>query len=311
MSKQSRRLKRYLGFKRSAGTSLQGGIEHLLPGRISGWVFEAGASLNEVRLLVGAHLIARAEINLSRPDVCTHLGIEANPGFSIALPAELPPMDLNQPARLIALNADGSRHAEVQLLGKSGTQTALELKQLLNSDAFGLEGHCDGLVNGQLQGWAARRKQSEPAQIWLQSQGLSAIPIRCEHWRDGMSALGVPDRCGFILDLKHLPDNWTQKSIWCSFDKAGMYRLPQENEIVVPADSNRLETAITTTLDYSYKIEGSSTELQSHWQALEEFRVFLDGLEQELNRREVIRQKQSIQTTAVKGLLGRLFGSQH
>lgn len=53
MNKKGRRLKRYFGLRREAVIAWSGGIEHLLPGMISGWVVAKDVPLQDVRLLVG------------------------------------------------------------------------------------------------------------------------------------------------------------------------------------------------------------------------------------------------------------------
>lgn len=307
MGSKGRRLKRYLGLKRDGDGGHQGGIEHLLPGRLSGWVFGASAPFHEVRLLVGAHLIARAEVDQSRPDVCAQLGREGTPGFSLALPAELPPLDWSQPARLLALSADGRHQAELRLIGKKA-DTSMELRQLLQSEARGLDGHFDGLVGGQLQGWAARRGQSKPAQIWLQAEAQEPIAVACDQWRDGMSSLGMPDRSGFQLNLRSLPAAWSGMKLWCSFDREGLFRLPQAEAVVVPAVAGGQQLMAAATPSYHDQILQAPSGLQSHWQALEDFRSFLDGLEEELNRREGIRAHQVQQKPVLAGWMGRLLG---
>jgi hypothetical protein len=160
MKKKGRRLKRFLGLRREAGIAWSGGIEHLLPGQISGWVVAKGMPLQEVRLLVGPHLIARTEINQPRPDVCESLGCQGTPGFSLALPSELPPVDWQPAPRLLAISADGSQQVELGLIGHAKQTTSL-LKAILQSDLLGLEGHVDGLLQGALRGWAGRRL------VWL------------------------------------------------------------------------------------------------------------------------------------------------
>ncbi len=307
MGSKGRRLKRYLGLKRDPQSGHHGGIEHLLPGRISGWVFGAEEAFHEVRLLVGAHLIARAEINQSRPDVCAQLGVERSSGFSVTLPAELPPLDWSQPPRLIALSADGRRQADLQLIGKAATDTAQRLRQLLQSEALGLDGHCDGLVQGQLQGWAARRNQAKPAQIWLQAKEQEPIAVACDQWRDGLGALGMPDRCGFELNLRNLPGSWAGQRVWCSFDQDGLFRLPQAEAVVVPAMASGQELVAGCTPSYRDQLLQSPSDLQSHWHALEDFRSFLDGLEEELNRREGDRAHQAQQKPVLAGWMGRLL----
>jgi hypothetical protein len=155
MNNKGRRLKRFLGLRREAGMAWSGGIEHLLPGQISGWVVAKGVPLLEVRLLVGPHLIARAEINEARPDVCESLGWQGTPGFALELPAELPPVDWQPAPRLLAISADGSQQVELGLIGQAN-QTASLLKALLQSELLGLQGHVDGLLEGAIRGWAGQ-----------------------------------------------------------------------------------------------------------------------------------------------------------
>jgi len=238
MKKKGRRLKRYLGLRREAGIAWSGGIEHLLPGLISGWVVAKDVPLQDVRLLVGPHLIARAEINQSRPDVCETLGWQGTPGFSLVLPAELPPVDWQPEPRLLALSADGSRQLELTLMGRP-KQTADLLKALLQGELLGLEGHVDGLLQGSLKGWAGRRGQRQPAQIWLQAAGQQPWPIPCDQWRDGLQAKGLTERSGFQVDPMAMPPGWGGKEVWCTFDQQGLFRLPQEEKkLVLPASPN-------------------------------------------------------------------------
>lgn len=298
MSKKGRRLKRYLGLSREAGSGHSGGIEHLMPGRISGWVVANKAEMHEVRLLVGPHLIARAEINQPRPDVCEVLGWRGQPGFALVLPGELPQLDWTQPPRLLALSADGSVQVELGLLQK-GQKTAERLKALLQSDALGLDGHSDGFQHGKLQGWAGRRGQQQPAQIWLQASGLESIPVRCDQSREGMQALGLPDQCGFRLDPKQLPSSWGSQEVWFSFDQQGHFRLPQDHVVVLPGSPTAMqvragaaapeEITVYGPDTYQERIHGAPEDQRVHWEALEQFRLFLDGLEDELNRFDVLR----------------------
>ena len=192
---KGRRLKRYLGLRRSQGTAFQGGIDRLLPGKLMGWVMAAGSqsSFYEVRLLVGPHLIARAEINQPRPDVCEQLGRQGSPGFVLPVPVELPALDWSLPVRVVAVSADGSAQAELPLIQKKA-KTTERLRALLQSDCRGMDGHVDGVQHGDLVGWAGRAGQHNPAKIWLQAEGLEPIGIVCSEWRDGASS-----RCSLRL----------------------------------------------------------------------------------------------------------------
>ena len=294
MKKKGRRLKRFLGLQREAGIAWSGGIEHLLPGQISGWVVAKGVDLQEVRLLVGPHLIARAEINQARPDVCEKLGWQGTPGFSLVLPAELPPIDWQPTPRLLALSADGSQQVELGLLGRP-QQTAERLKALLQSDLLGLVGHCDGLVMGAIRGWACRRGQQRPAQIWLQADGQEPIPVPCDRHHDGLQAMNLPSQSAFVLDPATLPLTWAGLGVWCSFDREAQFRLPQHATIVLHSragstsggallteHSGPLPSGMAKPSSYKAMLEAAPEDLRQHWQALEAFRSYLDGVEQQL-----------------------------
>ena len=293
--KKGRRLKRYLGLRREQGSAFHGGIDRLLPSRIMGWVMAAdpNTSFYEVRLLVGPHLIARVEIDQPRFDVCEQLGIEGTPGFEMPLPLELPSLDWTLPVRLLAVSADGSSQAELPLMQKNANASE-RLLALLQSEQRGMDGHVDGIQNGELVGWARRRGQQQPAQIWLQAKGHQPMPISCEQWREGMSTQQMPNQCGFAIAVDALPSSWVGQTIWCSFDQAGQWQIPQDQSLVVPAgtgaatkvvhQSAELTSVVTST--YSAQLEAAPAELQQHWKALEEFRVFLDRLEVEVQRRE-------------------------
>jgi len=296
MKKKGRRLKRYLGLRRHAVSAWSGGIEHLLPGQMSGWAVAQGVPLQEVRLLVGPHLIARAEINQPRPDVCEKLGWQGTPGFSLKLPAELPPVDWQPAPRLLAISAEGSQQVELELISQP-KQTASLLKALLQSDLLALEGHVDGLLQGAIRGWAGRRGQGRPAQIWLQAAGQEPWRLNCDQWRDGLQTMGLPERSGFHLDPKALPPGWGGLEVWCSFDRQGLFRLPQQERVVLPvgpAVGSEVVQASQTSASLTpgnmppmqELLSGGPDDLRHHWQALEHFRLYLDKIEQELEARD-------------------------
>jgi hypothetical protein len=297
MKKMGRRLKRYLGLRREAGITWSGGIEHLLPGQISGWIVAKDVPLQDVRLLVGPHLIARTEINRARPDVCESLGGQGTPGFALVLPAELPPVDWQPAPRLLAISADGSQQVELTLMNQP-EQTTILLKALLQSELLGLEGHFDGLLQGALRGWAGRRGQRETVQIWLQAAGQEPWPLNCDQWRDGLEAMGLPEHCGFQLDPQTLPPGWSGLEVWCSFDHQGQFRLPKEERGMVLPDAPNLGSEVIQAIHTNAPLKvvnnppmqewlpTAPEDLRQHWQALEHFRLYLDKIEQELDMRD-------------------------
>ena len=310
-----------MGLRREKGAAFHGGIDRLLPGRLMGWVMPADphAQFYEVRLLVGPHLITRVEINQPRPDVCEQLGREGTPGFALPVPMDLPPLDWALPVRVVAVSADGSSQAELSLLQKNA-QTAERIRALLQSDQRGMDGHVDGIQHGNLVGWAGRRGQQQPSTIWLQADGLEPIQIACSQRREGMSHEQMPHHCGFALSLDALPASWAGQSLWCSFDQAGQWRVPQDQGLCAPAvvrgvreplvqQHSELTSVPTTT--FAVQVSSAPEDLQEHWRALEDFRLFLDGLEQELNRRDGIKAQQEQMKPQPVGWIGRLLRSTH
>lgn len=212
--------------KSNSSISHKGGIDNLQPGQFSGWVITEAVRLQEVRLLVGDHLIARGEINQPRPDVNAKFGWQGTPGFCVELPSSLPVVNWQGLPRIIAMTADGKWNVELSLLGRKEQATEV-FRNLLQSDLLGLIGHCDGIVHGQIRGWAAKTNQTRCAEIWMHSTGEEAIKVVCDLPREGMEALRMPKRCGFAVDIKSLPDSWNGKKIWFSFDKENEFTLPQ------------------------------------------------------------------------------------
>jgi len=321
MKRKGRRLKRYLGLRREAGIAWSGGVEHLLPGLISGWVVAKDVTLQDVRLLVGPHLIAKAEITQARPDVCETLGWQGTPGFSLLLPAELPPLDWQPTPRLLALSADGSQRLELKLISNPRL-TAPMLKALLQSELLGMEGHVDGLLQGALMGWAGRRGQGQPTQIWLQAAGQEPWPLSCDQRRDGLQAMGLPERSGFQLDPQALPPSWGGLEVWCSFDQQGQFRLPQEEKRLVlpaaPSLGGKVVSAIQTNASYEVVnnqpmqewLSAVPEDLRQHWQALEQFRLYLDKIEQDLDARDN-SQLLAKKVFVLPGWWPRLLGGRH
>ena len=315
---KGRRLKRYLGLRRSHAIDFRGGIDRILPSKLIGWVsaVDPNVSFFEVRLLVGPHLISRVEINEPRPDVCEKLGLKGNPGFVLPLPVDLPPLDGDLPVRAVALSADGDVQVELVPLQKKH-KTDEFLRATLFSDLRGVDGHVDGIRDGSLVGWSGRYGHLQPVKIWLQADGVEPIEVVCNRWREGMSSQQMPSQCGFSHPLDSLPKSWAEHSLWCSFDQAGQWPVPQEQSLFAPPLAEIVEAHIAhegfesaevTRVSYGDQIASSAANLQEHWRALEDFRLFLDDLEQELNRRDSFREQQAQVQPQRIGWFGRLFG---
>jgi hypothetical protein len=311
MTKTRFRIKRLLGLNRGTTTVRKhlGGIESLMPGRISGWTISNAIPFHEVRLLVGTNLIARVEINQERQDVCEIHNYDGNPGFSLAIPSSLPPIDWDEPIRLLAISSDGSHQADLKLLDQPHN-TSQRILDLLQSQALGFEGHFDGIVKGALQGWAASRDQHESALIWLQANGQEPIPVICDQLREGMEKLQLPNRCGFRLPLENLPEPWKGLPIRCTFDQDGLLPLPQTHAVYLPLEPTIevLQSPRTDVEDFHVSLTTHSVaSLNNHWEELELFQVILDEVESQLNKRDAqisSRKSQSRLRSWMHGLIG-------
>lgn len=288
-------LTRFVGLKEStrAKISHKGGIDNIQPGRLSGWVAAKGIIFHEVRLFVCGHLLAKTEVDQLRPDVCEMLGSQGQHGFIINLPSKLPIVNWQDEPKLIAMSADGSHQVELGLLGQK-KPIGKVLKDLLHSDLLGLIGHCDGVIQGAIRGWAARSGQTKPTIIWLQCEGKEPRDVYCDQHREGMQSQNVSSNCGFVVALQSLPSGWAGSKVWFSFDRNGEFLVPQASEIILPGEIltgnqppkiDKIKTTSPAVLTEGYPtiLEGAPDELAAiHLQKLELHRRHLDQLEKQL-----------------------------
>lgn len=277
-----------------------GGIDTITPGLIGGWVHCSAAPLTEVRLLVGPNLLAQALIQQPRQDVCERLGIEGAFGFQLEISGDLPAVAFEQEPRLLALSVDGGTSVELTYLPQPA-RTAERLRQVLAPEVRGAVGHFDGLspAGDALLGWAYRRGQTigQSIEVWLHSTGQPPVTLRCDRYRPGMAAQGYPEHCGYLIALHELPPGWAGKEVQVCFDVAGEIPLPGASAVRLPAAGSGLVPAETLLMHptsgspYTTSMANAPVELQESWQALEQFRLFLDGLEAQVCRAEEMQQQ--------------------
>jgi hypothetical protein len=117
--------------------------------------------------------------------------------------------------------------------------------------------------------------------------------LNCNQWRDGLQAMGLPEHSGFYLDPQALPPGWGGIEVWFSFDQEGQFRLPQQERVMLPARPavgsgvvHAIEANASLTVGNNPATQEWLTrvpeDLEDHWQALEQFRLYLDMIEQEL-----------------------------
>lgn len=281
---------RQLGFRHrarhSTERSLLGGVDSVSPTLIAGWVHHPQHHLVEVRLLIGPHLLAQARVGEPRPDVESHLGLEGAFGFQLAIPDVPFPRAASDPPRVVALTADGSVRFDLPMLVQTGQSTPL-LQLVMRQEFRGLRGHFDGLTPDglALHGWCVRTGSTTPARVWLHAQGVEPRELLCDCLRPGMRDQGLPDASGFLVTLQDLPE-LSGRPVWVGFDRDGQLplpsghalplHLPTQSAAVVARVSHSSQPRLNAELTVSL---ATPSDLQSHWERLEEFRLLLDRIE--------------------------------
>ena len=290
MNFKGRRLKRYLFLKRK-NVEFLGGVEILMPDKLLGWVASKDGNLDEIRLYLGEHLIAKSPINIKRTDVNKTLKLDQDLGFIIKFP-EIIPKDLRDlEPKLIAISYSGNKTFELSSINSS-LNLKIGIKNLFASNLLGAKGHFDGLVNKKLTGWAGQPNNVDDLFIWMQCKGLTPIKIICDTFRNDLDKEGINSESGFAIDINRLSKHYIGKEIYFSFDENGLIRLPQINSVILEKkdfenqslkefkDNNNL-----SLIDKDEKYLEMPEDLQGHWDALEKFNLELKEIEYRLNEK--------------------------
>lgn len=298
-------LKNYLRIKKSKfNNTSRGCIDDVNPNIITGWVFCKDKKLAEVRLIADGELVSNAPIDQDRPDVVKAYQISGKYGFSMKMPSNMEGKLYSQTPRLLALSVDG----ELQLdLGKfkNNKSKLSKIKNILNSKISGSQGSFDGISeDGHLFGWALNNSTPNPIDIWLNCDGEILQKVKCDLWRDGLNIIGIkPRKCGFNLSIEKINKKYYGKEVWFSFDSEGFFPLSQNQRVLIPQENDSIALVNTTSTnlvssnddeDYINMIKNSSEDLKDHWESLEDFRFYLQSLDNELQRHNQILSKREL-----------------
>ncbi|MCP9835103.1 hypothetical protein [Cyanobium sp. Aljojuca 7A6] len=261
---------------------------------------------------MGPNLLAQALINQPRQDACQRLGIQGAFGFQLEICGDLPAVAFAEAPRVLALSVDGGTSVELAYQPQPAS-TVERLQQVLAPEVRGAVGHFDGLSpeGDALHGWAYRRGQrsGQPIEVWLHAAGQPPVKLRCDRYRPGMADQGYPEQCGFEIELHQLPPAWAGQEVQVCFDAggkillpgAGVVRLPGAGLGVIPSPAPLMHPASGSP--YAAQVANAPGELQQSWQALEQFRQFLDGLEAQVCRAEEFQQLRGRQALETSGPL--------
>ena len=235
MEYKGRRLKRFLGLVRKKGYIYHYSIEHILPNKIIGWAASKDLKLDEIKLLYGENLIAKTKLNIAREDVSTSIDIDGKHGFELSLPDKIPTLEKNLEIKLIITTSSKDINLTMEKkIDHFNGNFSNYLYTLLQSNFLNAQGHFDGVSHDNLLiGWAANPNSLKTLSIWLQSSDLNPIKLECNSYRDDKNLKFLSNNCEFQIYIYDLPNEWKDKSVFCSFDKDGFFRLPQDDKIYI------------------------------------------------------------------------------
>ena len=292
MKYKGRRLKRYFGFKRKDVINYSYCIEHILPNKIIGWIFTNDIKLSEIKLTAGNNIIAKTKINIQRDDVSQSVNCDGQHGFILNIPENIPPLHRNLNVQLIATTEKEYIYLKLEKkIDNYKGNFSNYLYGLLESDFLSAEGHFDGISYDDLIiGWAGKINSSTAISIWLQTNELEPIKLLCNQYRADKSLDFISNNYGFELYIEELPKTWIGKSVFCSFDKEGFYKLPQNGEIVIKPYEEESKVSIikntnkiTKNQNNLFNLDSSRDELESYKKLFEDINTKLDLYEEAEN----------------------------
>jgi hypothetical protein len=289
-----------------AANPCQGNLETISPTLLTGWVFHPQSPHCEVRLVSGSRLIAAARADVDRPDVVAHIGSRGRFGFTLAIPDSHPEPSAAEPLQLFALTEDGQVRFPLLQSGSDAALTEQRLRTALSSKLRGMVGHFDGLsADGRrLEGWCYSR-QGGGATVWLHCQGLAPRPLACREVRPGMRVQGHAEESGFSLLLQDWPE-LAGRSVWASFDEAGVLPLPPVTPVPMPDSlppslalpaQGELSPSLASAQPLPMENAEMSDEFQAHWRAIEEFRQLIDRMEREVQQAETQSYREALSSS--------------
>lgn len=284
MRNYGRRLKRYFFLKREK-LNLFGGVENILPNKIIGWIYAKQFTIDEIRLYVGEQLISKSKININRDDVNSKFKCDIKTGFEVLIPQEINNIDLNQKIRLVATSFINYKNYELKSINKN-IDLNNRLKIILSSDIKGVNGYFDGLdYDNMYIGWAGKENKEDIISIWLRCEDKDPIELLCKEYRDDLDKVNLKSNSGFEIDSNLIPNDWIGKNLYCSFDKNGLFILPQLGEVkaIEKSIKDSPEIDLNYTQSKNQLIISSPSNLEEHWEALEIFNLELNRIEKYLN----------------------------
>ncbi len=276
-----------------------GGIDHISPSGINGWVFCSNKKIDKVGLYYEDNLIQDYEINDYRDDIARKFNCIGFNGFRIEIDLniikDIKNKDSNFTIRTISDNKLFVKY--LQYL-PSKKETKKRLNQVLNKKYIGLRGYFDGIDKNKdiLEGWAYQQNNgsdSNDIEVWIHCEGFRPLPIKCNKKRDDLHIKGKQLSCAFKQDVRWLPKSWVNKSIRICFDELGFLPLESnpENRILNLKEIKRNNLKNLSKYESSNElVKDLPLELKLYTKNTEFYKEFLDSLETKMDQLDSIKE---------------------
>ena len=280
MEYKGRRLKRFFGLIRKKGLNYHYSIENVLPNKITGWAASEDLKLDEIKLFVGENFIAKTKLDIFREDVSNSINIDGNHGFELLLPENITPIDKNSKIKIIiSTNKNEINLTMGKKINNFNGNFSDYLYTLFQSDFLNAQGHFDGVSHDDLLiGWAGKPNSKNPLSIWLQSNDLNPIKVDCNNYRFDKNLKFASNYNEFQVYIHDLPNEWKGKSVFCSFDKEGLFRLPQDGKVYIKpyeqktkVSVNKQEKKKINSQILPFNLEKPRNDLKNYKELFEEF----------------------------------------
>ncbi len=268
--------------KKKSNYDLKCVIDTITPSSISGWIYKKDCKFDEIRLIIGEKLVAKANINLFRKDVCEFLNEEGSFGFLLTFEDIVSKNFIDLKPKIIANNLDFSKIFEIDTI-KQELNFEEIWKSIIKNNLIGCKGHLDGLRSGKyIEGWAFRKKSKEKITVWLQCLNQEPIALICNSKRKNLLHNKIISNSGFSYNLDDLPIDWFGNQIWCSFDKGGKCKLPQKEKLILEKRLAEVAVYKENDLDFNKEETKAFEDLNVHMEYLNKVKILLETIDNQI-----------------------------
>ena len=246
-----------------------GYIDFISTGYARGWAFSSIHEIDHVTLLVDDKKIQSCKIDINREDIKNLYRTDKKTGFELFFLNEKYDHRKVGKVRFVVEDKNNKELFDLKTINKLKID---ELEEIIWNKFYGYDGKIDGInEEGLITGWAAKRSnENKQINIYLQSKNSPPIDIKCERWIYNLSDRKVSSSSSFEIEIESLPQELTERKIYFTFDKEGMYPIDYENSIDLPKIKNNIRFKNYLSID-------DNDEIKDYIDTLQELRTQLSS----------------------------------